>query len=148
MLTRNRLLKIVMLLQKLLFKTDYEDDEISHIIAILLRKPKNSVISMWAKRKLVEFRRIERSRRLSIRGFFSLVWRYPDVQFKEDFRMTRELFEVKKSYLVLNIIDHVCFALCYSGTLCQNARQTRSKVPHLCSGKTQIATYDMDFGDN
>ena len=81
MLTRIGLLKIVMLLQKLLFKTDYEDDEISHIIAIL--KPKYSVISMWAKRKQVEFRRIERSRRLSICGFVSLMWRYPDVQLKE-----------------------------------------------------------------
>lgn len=94
MLSRRRLLQIVMLLQKLILKVDDDDDVQALMYTITLRAPRRSLFSLWARKKLLEFRRIEESQRLSISGFVSLVWRYPDIQFKEDFRMTREMFEV------------------------------------------------------
>lgn len=38
---------------------------------------------------------IRRIQRLALPGFTDLVFQYPDKQFSEDFRMSRERFEVK-----------------------------------------------------
>lgn len=35
--------------------------------------------------------------RVAMTGFTEIVWRYSDIQFPEDFRMTRERFGVKKN---------------------------------------------------
>ncbi len=43
--------------------------------------------------------------RLAMTGFSELVWRYSDVQFSEDFRMTRGRFEVNISLFRLDVYN-------------------------------------------
>ena len=64
-------------------------------LAIQLWLSKKSLCQVWLKERRIFLRRILRDSRIGVVNFLhETVPRYPDIQFHEDFRMSRSTFQV------------------------------------------------------
>lgn len=72
-----------------------EDENISTaLVAVLIQRQTAFRKRLWLLEKQLRIARIEEDRRLPIRNFVQHIDRQPAIQFKENFRMSREAFEV------------------------------------------------------
>ena len=63
--------------------------------------------SLWLRIVLGRQRRIAAEQRIHISNYCSIVERFPDIQFREDFRMPRTMFQVKCTVTV-NVVYNLC----------------------------------------
>ena len=92
---------IIAILTYLRQEEENDDDEAVlaalQVIAMRRRQIQNRkrhpILTWLLRKKLIEDLRGP-SDRQAITNFIEIVWRYPDTQFQEDFRMTRQRFEV------------------------------------------------------
>lgn len=73
---------------------EIEESEFEFVFVVML-----TLQILRSTKRFVERARLHRitnflNRRVFVPGFFNTVLRYPDIQFQEDFRMSREQFEV------------------------------------------------------
>lgn len=61
-----------------------------------IKKTRTSRIALLRMRNIIP----QPHARIYLTNFVETVWRYPDIQFQEDFRMNRAMFEVLRFYIL------------------------------------------------
>lgn len=85
-----------------LYQQEENDDEEAVLAALQaivfrsrqLRRTRRQSLLLWLLRRHQIREMMGPINRLAMLDFVEIVWRYPDTQFQEDFRMHRERFEV------------------------------------------------------